>query len=72
MGSLTRSARKRLKANPPPVKPSGKLYAGDVESVSILAHVFKPLDSDDFRTIDEVNQRQFAAATKRREVKPEG
>lgn len=40
MSSLLRSLRKRLRANPPPVKPKGKLYSGDIKSVSIGGREF--------------------------------
>lgn len=44
MSSLLRALRKRLKANPPPMKPSGKFYAGNIESVSIDGHTFPVVD----------------------------
>lgn len=50
MSSLLRALRKRLKANPPPVKPKGKLYSGTIESVSIGGRVFPVLDESEARS----------------------
>lgn len=45
MSSLLRALRKRLKANPAPVKPKGKFYPGTIESISIGGRTFPVLDS---------------------------
>lgn len=50
MSSLLRSLRKRLKANPPPVKAKGKFYPGTIESVSIGGRKFPVLDSVTYTT----------------------